>query len=77
MAEAGETHGKPDGRRGLTFPERCRIDGSHEYILAEWGGMKPLNDVKRNLRLQFSVRMQLAGLDAKLISNILKRTRLD
>ena len=38
--------------------------------------MKPLKYVKRNLRLQLSVRKQLAGLDAKLISDILNWTRL-
>jgi hypothetical protein len=38
--------------------------------------MKPLKYVKRNFRLQLSEWKQLAGLDAKLISDILNWTRL-
>ena len=38
--------------------------------------MKPLKYIKRNLRLQLSVRKQLVGLDTKLISDILNWTRL-
>ena len=56
MAKAGKAHGKPDGSCRFAFPEWCRIDGGHEYIPAEWCSMKPLKYVKRNLRLQLSVR---------------------
>src|SRR6185295_12282798 len=56
MADAGKAHGEPDGSCRLAFSERRRIDGSHEYIPAEWGSMKSLKHVKRNLRLQPSVR---------------------
>ena len=76
MAETGKAHGKPDGSCRLAFPERGRIDGGHKYIPAEWCSMKALKYVKRNLRLQLSVWKQFAGLDAKLISDILNWTRL-
>ncbi|TKS62260.1 MAG: hypothetical protein EWM73_02675 [Nitrospira sp.] len=76
MAETGKAHGKPDGSCCLAFPERGRINGGHEYVPAEGGSMKPLKYVKRNLRLQLSVGKQLAGLNAKLISDILNWTRL-
>jgi hypothetical protein len=77
MAKAGKAHGKADRRRRLAFAERGRIDGSHEYIFPKGGRMKPLKYVKRNLRLQLSVGKEFAGLDTKLISDILNWTGLD
>jgi hypothetical protein len=76
MAETGKPHRKPDGSRRLAFPKRCRIDGGHEYIPAERSSMKPPKYVKRNLRLQLSIRKELADLDTKLISDILDWMRL-
>ena len=76
MAEAGKSHGKPDGSCRLAFPKWGRIDGGHEYIPAERCSMKPPKYVKRNFRLQLSIRKELAGLDTKLISDILDWMRL-
>src|SRR5512146_3075076 len=71
MTEAGKAHGKPDGSCRLAFPKWGRIDGGHEHIPAEGCSMKSLKYVKRNLRLQLSVRKHLAGLYPKVISDIL------
>jgi hypothetical protein len=76
MAEAGKAHGKSDGRRRLAFSKWGRIDGGHEYIPAEWCTMKPIEYVKRDLCLQPSIGNELAGLDAKPISNILDWMRI-
>jgi hypothetical protein len=42
MAEAGKAHGKPDGRRRLSFAKWSWINGGYQYILAKWRSLKTL-----------------------------------
>jgi hypothetical protein len=66
---------KTDGGRRLPFPCRGRIDGSHQNQLAVLSVLDLFPKIIRQLRLIFSIKVQILFLDIQFFCNLMNRLK--